>query len=325
MSDHLVVVQRPVAWSVAYPVEVTDSGWFADPGGKVSTFRWWDGTAWTRWLSADPTASGPGAAGRPTEPTPTAAVVDPVPAEDADLAVLPPPDPADRVVRLPIAAAIVVAVVLLTVVAVGAIVSLTAARPLTGPPVDPPPPTQAPSRMSYDPGTRKVSFEEMQFIAPSAPFVCNTDPQKVSGTFTWEFGCTADVHRNYDKKNNNWVTAVGMGSLDDRLQASDDLATIASQTFAALLPPNHSSVKATVKKRKIQRLTGVAPDGRAVLLSANVHFSKPGLATKYDRVVLVVVKLQSGQHAAWYAMRANDSPKDVAKSLEDSTNTVTAR
>jgi Protein of unknown function (DUF2510) len=304
---------------------VTDSGWFADPAGKVNTFRWWDGRAWTRWLSADPTASGPGAEGRPTEPTPTPAVVDPVHAEGVDLVDLPPPDPVDRVVRLPTAAAIVVAVVLLTVVAVGAIVSLTTDRPLTGPPVGPPPPTQTPSKMSYDPGTRKVSFEEMQFIAPRAPFVCNTDPQKVSGTFIWEFGCTADVHRNYDKKNGSWVTAVGMGSLDDRLQASDDLATIASQTFAALLPPNYSSVKATVKKRKIQRLTGVAPVDRAVLLSADVHFSKPGLATKYDRVVLVVVKLQSGQHVAWYAMRANDSPKDVVKALEDSTKTVTAR
>jgi hypothetical protein len=35
---------------------VTVSGWFADPGGKVNTFRWWDGEAWTRWLSADPSA-----------------------------------------------------------------------------------------------------------------------------------------------------------------------------------------------------------------------------------------------------------------------------
>ena len=303
---------------------MTDSGWFADPGGKVKTFRWWDGTAWTRWLSADPTAPGPGAETRPTEPTPTPAVVNPGSAEGVDLAELPPPEPADRVVRLPIAAAIVVAVVLLTVIAVGAIVSLSADRPPTGPPVDPPPRKQAPSRMAYEPGTRKASFEEMQFIAPSSPFVCNTEPQKVSGTYTWEFGCTAVVHRNYDKKNGSWITAVGMGTLDDRLQASGDLATIASETFGALLPPNYGGVKATVKKRKIQNLTGVAPAGRAVLLSANVHVSKPGLATKYDRVLLVVVKLQSGQHVAWYAMRANDSPKDVVKALEDSADTVTA-
>ena len=314
-----------MAWSVAYPVEVTDSGWFADPGGKVNTFRWWDGVAWTRWLSADPTAPGRGAETRPTEPTPTPAVVDTVSAEGVDLAELPPPDPADRVVRLPIAAAIVVAVVLLTVIAVGAIVSLSADRPLTGPPVDPPRPRQAPSGMAYDSGTRRVSFEEMQFIAPSSPFVCNTEPQKVSGTFTWEFGCTTVVHRNYDKKTGSWVTAVGMGTLGDRLQAGGDLATVASQTFAALLPPNYSSVKATVKKRKIQNLTGIAPNGRAVLLSANVHVSKPGLATKYDRVLVVVVKLQSGQHVVWYAMRANDSPKDVVKALEDSADTVTAR
>ena len=116
-----------------------------------------------------------------------------------------------------------------------------------------------------------------------------------------------------------------MGHLQDRPQASGDLATIASQTFAAILRGNYANTKATVKKRKTETLGGVAADGRALLISAEVHVAKPSLPTKYDRVVLVLVQLRSGEHVAWYAVRPNDSPKNVAKALTDSADTVTAR
>jgi Protein of unknown function (DUF2510) len=303
---------------------VTVSGWFADPGGKVNTFRWWNGESWTRWLSADPTAPDPGAEPKPTEPAPAPGVAEPVTADSVDLAALPPPNPADRVVRLPAASAIVAAVVLLTLIAAGAIVSLTADRPLTGPPVDPPPPTSLTAEIAYDPATRKVSFQEMQFTAPAAPFSCRSSPREVPGIFTSWLACSAVVHRNYDRKGGDWVSAVGMGLPDDRLRTSGDLKSIAAQTFRTLLAQSYST-KVTVKKQKTEQLADVAPDGKALLVSAEAHLSVPNLPTKYDRVVLVVAELESGQHVAWYGLRANDSPKDVVQELQDSASTLTAR
>jgi hypothetical protein len=302
---------------------VTVSGWFADPGGKVNTFRWWNGEAWTRWLSADPTAPDPGTEPQPTEPEATPADAASGRTDSLDLAALPPPNPADRVVRLPAAVAIVVAVLLLTVIAVGAVVSITADRPLTGPAVDPPPPTQAGALISYDQVTGKVSFEEMQFIAPRRPFFCD-QPRVQGGRFTSVFVCNAVVHHNYDKKNSNWTSAVVMGPLGDSLQAGGDLATITSQTFTAIVRQSYGT-DAAVRKRKTEQLTDVAPAGRALLLTAEVLVSKPGLRTKYDRVVLAVVRLSSGQHVAWYALRPSDSPKDVVQALQDCANTITAR
>jgi hypothetical protein len=304
---------------------VTDSGWFADPGGKANTFRWWNGEAWTRWLSADPTAPDPAPGSRPAAPATAPAVVDtmPRPTDAPDLAALPPPNPADRVVRLPAAAAIIAAVVLLSLIVVGAIVSFTADRPLTGPPIAPPP-RQAISKTGYDPVSRKVSLEEMQFTAPNAPFSCDPQPQDRAASPS-ALTCTAVVHRNYDKKKHNWAAVVSMGPVQQRLTQSGDLGIIASQAFRAILNWDYVSTKVTVKKRQLQRLTGVAPDGKAVLLSADVHVSEPGLRTKYDRLVLVVVELQSGRYAAWYAGRPNDSPNDVRKALEASASTVTAR
>ena len=311
---------------------VTDSGWFADPGGKANTFRWWDGKAWTRWLSADPTAPDPGPPpdsqpDPPSLPPPQrAAEPEPVaPADQAlDLDALPPPNPADRVVRLPAAAAIVVTVVLLTVIAVGAIVSITADRPLTGPAVDPPPPTQPPAKIAYDPATRNVSFEEMTFIAPAAPFSCDPEPREVPGTFTSAFTCQALVHRNYDKKNNSWTASVALVRLDDRLRASGNLTSIASETLGAIAGQNYPT-KVTVRKLKSNKLVRIAPDGKAVHLSAELHVSVPNLPTRYDRLVLAVFELESGQHVAWYSLQPNDSPKDVGKARQNSAKTVTAR
>jgi Protein of unknown function (DUF2510) len=304
---------------------VTDSGWFADPGGKVNTFRWWNGEAWTRWLSADPTAHDPGPDSSPAEGGPAPADSETMATEAPDLAAFAPPNPADRVVPLSTAAALVAGVVLLLIIAVGGIVSLTADRPLSGPPVNPPPRTRTPLKVSYDSATRKVSFEEMQFVAPGRPFFCGLGPREVPGTFTSAFGCAAPVHRNYDKLGNDWVAAVTMGHLDDRLRQSGDLPKAASRTFAALLPADYGMTKYTVKQQRIQNLTGVAPPGKGVLLSAQVHLAEPGLATKYDHVVLVVVELQSGEQLAWYAARPNDSPKDVTEALQSSANTLTAR
>jgi hypothetical protein len=170
-----------------------------------------------------------------------------------------------------------------------------------------------------------VSFEEMQFIAPGDPFRCNPEPVEAPGTFTSVLSCSAVVHRDYDKKGSNWVAALSMGQLDDRLLGSGDLTHIASQTLTALLPYDYAEAKPKVKREKVQNLTGLAPNGRGVLLSAEVHVSKKGVASTYDRVVLVVVKLRSGRHVAWYAERPNDSPKDVMQALQDSADTLTAR
>jgi hypothetical protein len=248
-----------------------------------------------------------------------------MPTEAPDPAAFPPPNPADRLVSLSTAAALVAGVVILLIIAVGAIVSLTADRPLSGPPVDPPPRTRTPLKVSYDSATRKVSFEEMQFVAPGRPFFCDLGPREVPGTFSSAFGCTAPVHRNFDNKDHDWVAAVTMGHLDDRLRQTGDLPKAASRMFAALLPADYGTARYTVKQQKIQNLTGVAPPGKGVLLSAQVHLSEPGLPTKYDHVVLVVVELQSGEQVAWYAARPNDSPKDVTGALQSSADSLTAR
>ncbi len=302
------------------------AGWFADPSGKINTFRWWDGRAWTRWLSADPSAPDPGPVlltepPAPDDPSTRSGhlLAEPVEAPCAR------PRPADPAVALPAAAAILVGGVLLAIIAVGAIISLTADRPLTGPAVAPPDPTEAPLTVVYDSTTRRLSVQELQVTMPGKPFSCDIEPRTVPGAFTSAFGCTAWVHLDYNPEHDDWVAITGIGILEESLRSGPDLAAITNATFSALAEQSYDLDDVTVKKKQTERLTGVAPDGKAVLVSAEMHVADKELPTTFDRMLVAVFELESGRHAAYFAIRPDDSKKDVVEALRTSAGTVTAR
>jgi hypothetical protein len=309
------------------------AGWFADPSGKLNTFRWWDGQAWTRWLSADPAAPDPGpvpsratASSGPlhTEPAePRRATVDVPPPEQGTAYA--PPDPADRVVRLPAAAAIIVGGVLLAIIAVGAIISVTADRPLTGPAVPPPPPTEAPLTLTYDSVSRAVSAEELKVVLPASPFTCDAGLRIVPDLFTSALSCTAAVHTDYDEKKSDWAANSGVGVLDEQVRSVKDLREMAAQTASGLITRNYTVEDVTIKKVKNVPFPDVAPEGKARVVRAELHVSYPDLPSAYDRMSVAVFELESGEHVAWWALEPNDSPKAVAAALEASAATVTAR
>ena len=323
------------------------AGWFADPSGKVDTFRWWDGQAWTRWLSADPGASDPVPVPAGPSTSPGRMLAEPVEARSAQslAADLPPPDtssgsepppseglaeyappnPSDRVVGLPAAAAVIIGGVLLAIIAVGAIISLTTDRPLTGPAVAPPTPTETQATVTYDQATRRLSIEELQVTMPGRPFTCDIEPRTEAGVFSSTFSCTGWVHSNYNDKHDDWVAVIGLGVLEERLQTGQDLDAIAKATLAALAASSYDMEKVTISKQRTEPLTAVAPAGKAVLARADMHIADKDLPTTYDRMVVVVFELESGQHAVYYVIRPNDSKDDISDALRQSADTVTAR
>ena len=310
------------------------SGWFADPSGKINTFRWWDGQGWTRWLSADAAAPDPGPVPRRAAHHQTTVAAEPPPSAEATLAEptdpqprpqsFAPPDPADRVVGLPAAAAIIVAGVLLAVIAVGAIISLTADRPLTGPAVAPPPPVDAPLLLTYDAATRTVSAEELRAVLPADPFLCDDRPREVPGLFTWALSCNVVVHADYDDKL-DWSATSGVGILDEKVGSVDELREMAAQTASGLITRNYTVEDVTIKKAKNVPLGEVAPDGKARIVTAELHVPYRDLPSAYDRMSVAVFELESGEHVAYWSLEPEKSPRAVAGALDESAATVTAR
>lgn len=309
------------------------AGWFADPSGKVDTFRWWDGESWTRWLSTERAAPEPGPVPRRAAPeTGPPAPPDPPPSPEQTLAEpveaqLPyaPPDPADRVVGIPAAAAILVGGILLAIVAVGAIVSLTADRPLTGPAVAPPPPTEAPLTLTFDSASRSAAADELRAVLPGRPFFCDVGTREMPALFTSALSCNSVVHPDYDDKGSAWAANTGVGVLDDQVRSVKGLREMAARTASGLITRNYTVDDVTIKKVENVPYDDVAPEGKARRVTAELHVSYPDLPSAYDRMTVIVFELESGDHVAWWALEPEDSPKAVTEALEASAATVTAR
>jgi hypothetical protein len=287
-------------------VTAPEPGWYADPAKSADTFRWWDGTGWTRWLSADAQAPDPSATVEPaTAATPAEAVT------------------SGPQVRASVAVAVVIGAVLLALVAVGAVTALTADRLRTGPAVDPVPP-KPPAVVAYDAGSRAASVKELRAVLPGPPFTCQR-PQTQIGLFSSAVVCNAVVHEDYDGKGGRWYASQIFAVVDPDIVEPGDLAITADHLADGLATAYYAGVHVTVKKRELEKLVDIAPDGKAALLTLQFHYSAKGLASKYDRVVVGVFELADGDFGTWLARNPNDAPKKFRKLLDASASTVRAQ
>ena len=69
----------------------------------------------------------------------------------------------------------------------------------------------------------------------------------------------------------------------------------------------------------------MAPDGKARIVTAELHVPYRDLPSAYDRMSVAVFELESGEHVAWWSLEPEDSPRAVADALDESAATVTAR
>ena len=111
--------------------------------------------------------------------------------------------------------------------------------------------------------------------------------------------------------------------LDDPLIVPGDLGQTAGKV-ATTLQAFYPAGQVTIRKRKLEDLNGIAPPGKSVLLSMELHLSVKDLPTAYDKLLIAVVELADGEYATWFAASPNDAPKDVSKALKSSAATVTA-
>jgi hypothetical protein len=302
------------------------AGWYADPSGGLDRFRWWDGTGWTRWLSRDPTAGPP-----PVTPEPAPAPAQEIETSDIDALgtrVVAGPDAepeaaTDQTVKLPVAVAITLATVVLALIAVGAVVALSADRPLTGPAVAPPAAAKA-LVVVYDARTRVAAIQELKVTTPATPFSCTSSEEAQPPTFTSLVACDVTVHENYNAQGSDWTSMTGLGPLSSAMVSGDDLDATADRAFDGVIGEFYPTDRPTITKRAHESVTGISPKGKAVLVSARANVKIKGLPTHYDKVVLVVFQLQSGSYAAWLGIAPNDLASATRAVLQTSLNTLSA-
>ena len=280
-----------------------EPGWFPDPSGDPETFRWWDGAAWTRWLSRD--------AGIPA---PLVGAGSATPADGSA-----PATPAEERVGLPAAVVITLAVVVVALVVVGATVVLTSSSVASGPAVAPPSGTRE-VVVTYDSRSGRVTVGELSYVQPDDPYECSESPHPILPAFASEIGCDALIHEDYAAGKSSYANT-GLGTVPDDLVVDGDLERTGKNVFAALRGLGYSFP--TTLERSRTQTTPWGPADTVLLISAEVHYDQKGLPSSYDRMIVLIVELDDGGYAALFSIRPDDVRPATLEVLNDSLDTIT--
>jgi hypothetical protein len=332
------------------------AGWFPDPAGRPGHYRWWDGSAWTRLLTTDPVAAGPGpesgsapAAGEAATDSATGArteagtparhlAADPTPwqragqvaaAESSAARSTRPPGyerPEGSQTSWKPALLTVSAVVL-----VGAIVLFGKPTPpgLQPPapqddsssPSESPSPSASPTGpFSYDAATRVFAYDGLQITLPDAPYITTQTGTDLGGPAGIGVESYAVVHKKYNGKSSDWDATVEVDQVGPELTGKT-LEQTADKIISAWAHGAFASSPAQVRNEKKSTITKNEPRPARVI-TADMHYSIKGLSSKYDHVSLLVSKGPSGKYVAFLSSRPDDASAKIKTALQTSINTV---
>lgn len=230
------------------------------------------------------------------------------------------PDPG---LRLPVAVLAVLATVVVALLVVALVVRLDADRLPSGPPRDPPEAPAAATR--FEVSGRQVTLDEFSATLAGPPFTCDPAVQPTPTGITQLAQCTAPVHQDYDGQGSDWVAATGVALIDSS-SLSPDLRTATSDVFDLFTSALYTREdRATFAKQSDGPAQVAAPSGAAWSRQADVRVKREGLPTPYDRLVVIVVRLEGGQHVAFFSDFPHDGSKQALQAVVDSVGTLEAQ
>ncbi len=231
------------------------------------------------------------------------------------------PDPG---VRLPVAVLAIVATVVVALLVVALVVRLDADRLPSGPPRDPPP--APPEAVAFTVGADRVArFQEFSVTLAGPPYVCS-DAQTPPAGFSAYVGCSHVVHENYDATGHDWSAVTGVLLVPDALVTPGDLPATTRTVVDTLVPQFFSTADhPSLSKVSEGGVQVPVPADRYASRLANVDVRVKGLPTPYDRLVVVVVQLESGRPVAFFSDFPHDGSKDALAAVSASVGTISVR
>jgi hypothetical protein len=331
------------------------AGWFPDPAGRPDHYRWWDGSAWTRLLTTHPKAAGQPSESEAARAAGTATVAgteaqssgqdqeaEPRTRQQAGAVSL--RSPAGRQTRPPgyerpsdaeaawkpallaVAAVIVVGGIVLAIVLFGrpAPPALQPPAPRRADSSSPPSPSPSASPTgpsSYDATTRVFSYDGLQLTLPGKPYITvKTGSTDLGGSAGVGVESYAVVHKNDNGKFADWDASVEVDQVGSQL-TGETLEQTADKIVVAWARGAFAGSRAKVMNEQKRTITKNEPRPARVI-TADMHYSVKGLASKYDHVSLLVTKGPSGSYVAFLSSRPDDASAKIKSALQASINTV---
>ena len=297
-------------------------GWYPDPAGAPGRYRWWDGARWTQAIGESPKAPPPDAlAARLArgELVDDPAAVLPAELDDPDELEL------GRRRASPVRMVLAIALSITLVATAGLGAGLMIWRD-PGPPaaMEKPPHSRVPSAKStpgaaptgqLDPKNRTATLGPATITLPGPPYRLYADPISVPYLFQTCFLANADVHVRYDGTK-TWSATVALAQISPELINSSDLektATKAAERYAQQFFGGHET--------RLGRLSvsDWAVDGHpGVMINFRVSYDVKKLESTYDKVSVILVRLDDGSFIAATSSVPGDADPELAELARES-------
>jgi hypothetical protein len=170
--------------------------------------------------------------------------------------------------------------------------------------------------------TRTARIGTASLVLPDDPYVVYPEPLTSDGLFESFFWAAATVHARYDARGRDWSSTMLLGRLSsgpwtgDLEQDGPRVLEAMSRSFFDGHPT------------EVRELSGAdhAVDGHpGTLFTARVHYSVPGLASRYDTVTALLLRLEDGSVVVAASSVPNDTDPVIAQQAADALRTLSIR
>ena len=179
--------------------------------------------------------------------------------------------------------------------------------------------TDAPAMEGLDAATRRATLGSATLTLPPEPYVLYPDPVQLGGVLNVILLANAEVHSNY-QEGHDWQATVALAESSSDLTGADlERAGIRvlnelGQEFYGGHPTKITHLRSADR----------AIDGRAGMeFRADVYYSADGLPSRYDRVVVWLVRGDDGSLVAAISSVPDDAPSSLAELAASAMNSLT--
>ncbi len=298
-------------------------GWYPDPAGVPGRYRWWDGAQWTQAIGESPKAPPPDelaarlARGEFFDDDTDSGL--PAELDDPDEIELEPRRSSP--VRMVLAVALSITLVVTAGLGAGLVIWRDSGPPSSA---ESPPHSRVPSAKStpgsaptgqLDPKDGTATLGPATITLPGPPYRLYADPISVPYLFQTCFLANAVVHERYNGTK-TWSATVALAQISPELINTPDLektAAKAAERYAQRFFGGHET--------RLGRLSvsDWSVDGHpGVMINFRVSYKVKELASKYDKVSVILVRLDDGSFIAATSSIPNDADPELAELAAES-------
>jgi hypothetical protein len=173
-----------------------------------------------------------------------------------------------------------------------------------------------------DTSTRQAMVGPATMLLPDDPYALDTEPKRVAGVIDVVFLANATVHSDYNGRD-DWLATVALVLVSQELDRSADLEQAGNTAMRQLGKRFFGHHPTWIRNMRFADRSVDSHPGMDV--TAEIHYRITGLASRYDRVTMRLVRTDDGALVAAISSIPDDASPSVAELAAHSLESLTMR